>query len=244
MMGIPLHRLGRVGVHPRRRQGARQARDARRRDPDARLLRVQRDRVRGARRRRRRCRRSRSGSQFPIVVKPAAPGLGARDQVRPHAGRRPRGAGGGVLVRPQGAARAPRRRARPRGVGASTTAAAPRALPIVEAVPERGGLLRLRVPLRDRAHAVRLPGRARRRTSPARASEIALAGLRAARLLGLRARRPDAGGGRPASCTCSRPTRSRADRDEPAAAGGRRRRDRVRRADRADPRRRPAGAGR
>jgi len=38
----PLHRLGRLGVHPRRRQGPGQARHARHRDPYARLLRVSR----------------------------------------------------------------------------------------------------------------------------------------------------------------------------------------------------------
>ena len=81
----PLHRLGRLGLHPLHRQGAGQARDARRRasrrptsSPST---------------------RPRSASSapptalpaieerlgFPIVVKPAGAGLGARDQVRAHA---------------------------------------------------------------------------------------------------------------------------------------------------------------
>ena len=48
---------------------------------------------------------------FPIVVKPAGPGLGARDQVRAHGGGRARRPGGRVLLRHEGAARALRRRA-------------------------------------------------------------------------------------------------------------------------------------
>ena len=57
-----------------------------------------------------------------------------------------------------------------------------------------GGLLRLRVALRDRPHPVRLPGRARRRGGGAGAGDRRR-GLRSARLLGLRPRRPDAGAG-------------------------------------------------
>ena len=134
------------------------------------------------------------------------PGLGARDQVRAHGGRRPGGAGGRVLLRPQGAARALRRRPRPGGLdhrgGRDAARAADR-----RGRARAGGLLRLRVALRDRAHAVRLPGGARRAAGRAGERDRAR-GLRAARLLGLRPGRPDARVGRPTSCTCSRPTRS------------------------------------
>ena len=135
-------------------------------DPHPGLLRVQRDRVPGARRRAGAA-GDRGAAPVPDRGQAGRPGLGARDQVRPHAGRRAGGAGGGVLLRPQGAARALRRRPRPgrvdhrrgrRAAGAADRRGGARA----------GGLLRLRGALRDRAHAVRLPGRARRARSPAR----------------------------------------------------------------------------
>ena len=68
----PVHRLGPVGVHPRLRQGARQARDARRRHPDARLLRAStRPRSRSSAPPRR-CRRSRSASASRSSSSPPA----------------------------------------------------------------------------------------------------------------------------------------------------------------------------
>ena len=87
VMGIPYTGSGRVGLHPRRRQGAGQARDARPRDPDARLLRLQRDRA---------SRASAPAQALPAIEErlrvpdrrqARPPGLGARDQVRAH--RRP-----------------------------------------------------------------------------------------------------------------------------------------------------------
>ena len=55
---------------------------------------------------------------FPIVVKPSSQGSALGHQVRAHRGRRARRAGGGVLLRRAGAARAPRGGPRPGGVGA------------------------------------------------------------------------------------------------------------------------------
>ena len=190
--GHPVHRLGRVGLHPRRGQGAGQARDARRRHPDAGLLRLQRDRVQGARRRRRRCRRSRSGSSSRSWSSRRAQGSALGHQVRAHAGRRARrrwSRRSRTTARCCSSATSP---GRDLAVSIIEDDGAAAALPIVEAVPERGGLLRLRGPLRDRAHALRVPGRARRRGRPARAQRARARGLRAARLRGLRARRPDA----------------------------------------------------
>ena len=71
--------------------------------------------------------------------------------------RGPGGAGRSLQLRRPGAARA-LRRGRELAVGRSTTTAR-QALPVVEAMPQRGGLLRLRGPLRDRAHRLRLPRR-------------------------------------------------------------------------------------
>ena len=85
--------------------------------PDARLLRLQPDRVRGARRGARAA-GDRGAAGVPDRGQARRPGLGAGDQVRPHRGGRPERAGGRVLLRHEGAAGALRRRARPRGVGA------------------------------------------------------------------------------------------------------------------------------
>ena len=203
MIGIPYTGSGVSACIRAVRQGAGQARDARRRDPDAGLLRVQRDRVPRARRRRRRCRRSRQRLQFPIVVKPAAQGsaLGIKFA------RTPADVPAALVAafsydrkvlleryvaRPR-PGRLDHRRGR-RAAGAADRRGGARA----------GGLLRLRVPLRDRSHALRLPGRARRARRRRARATIALDAYAAARLLRLRARRPDARRRAAASCTCSR----------------------------------------
>ena len=142
--------------------------------------------------------------EFPIVVKPAGQGSALGIKFAPHRRRRARRAGVGLLLRRQGAARAPRRRARPGRVVLDGEA-----LPVVEAVPRRRGLLRLRGPLRDRPHRVRVPGRPARGDSPRAPRTLAL-GVLAVRLPRLRARGPDARARDGPSCTCSRPTRSRA----------------------------------
>ncbi len=63
-------------------------------------------------------------------------GIGARDQVRADGGRRAGGAGGRLLLRPQGAARALRPRARAGRLDPGDGDGRAAALPIVEAVPE------------------------------------------------------------------------------------------------------------
>ena len=77
------------GVHPLHGQGDRQARDARRRHPDARLLRVLRDRVPRPRRGQGAA-GDRGAARLPDRRQAGRPGLGARDQVRGVGGRRRR----------------------------------------------------------------------------------------------------------------------------------------------------------
>ena len=74
--------------------------------------------------------------------------------------------------------------------------------------PARGGLLRLRRALHDRAHELRLPRRAGRQAHRARPGARARR-LPPARLPRLRPRRPHARGGHATSSTCSSPTSSR-----------------------------------
>ena len=98
---------------------------------------------------------------FPIVVKPSQPGLGARDQVRPRRRRRAGRAGRRVLLRRPRPAGALREGPRPRRLGARRRRGPARAAG-GRGGAAGGGLLRLRGALRDRAHRVRLPGRAAR----------------------------------------------------------------------------------
>ena len=100
-------------------------------------------------------------------------------------------------------------------------------LPVVEAVPHGGRVLRLRGALRDRLHRVRLPGDAAGQPHEGRRSWRP--DLRAAGLLGVRAGRPDARRRRRAHRAGGQPD-PRSHRDEPAAAGCRGRGDLLRRA--------------
>ena len=70
----PVHRVGPVGLHPLHGQGDRQARAARRGRADAGLLRVQPGGVRGARAPREALPAIEERLDFPIVVKPAGQG--------------------------------------------------------------------------------------------------------------------------------------------------------------------------
>ena len=151
---------------------------------------------------------------FPLVVKPASQGssLGVefaseRDEVPERAGRR-------LQLRRPRAARALRRGPRARRRRARHRAAADR-----RGDPARGGLLRLRGPLRDRAHRLRLPGRAAGERGRARSHDAARAHLRDARLQRLRPRRPDARRRRPAGARGQRDPR--AHRHQPLPDGRR-----------------------
>ena len=92
-------------------------------------------------------------------------GIGAGHQVRPHRRGRPGRAGGRVLLRHEGAARALRAGPRPRRVGARR-AGRPGGAADRGGDPQRGGLLRLRGALRDRPHAASSARPSCRRRSP------------------------------------------------------------------------------
>ena len=161
------------------RQGRRQARAPRRRDPDARLGRVQRHRLPRARGRRH-ARGDRGAARLPARGQAREPAA-LRSGVRFAAGRDdvPAGARRRVLLRRPRPARAPRRRARAGGRRSSTASRCRSS----RRSPKRGGPLQLRGPLRDRAHRVRLPGRAAGRRGPAGqgGGPAHLGGARAAR---------------------------------------------------------------
>ena len=114
-------RAGRV--HPLLGQGGGQARAARRRHSDARLLRVLAGRVRGARRGEGAA-GDRAAARVPDRRQAGVRRLGAGDQVRAQRGRRAGRAGRRPLVRHEGPAGALRGRPRPRGVGARRGGAA------------------------------------------------------------------------------------------------------------------------
>ena len=145
--------------------------------PDARLLRVLADRVRGARRRpgaagdRGAARTSRSSS--------SPPGQGSALGIKfartaadvPHALVAAFSYDTKVLLERYVAGR-------DLAVSVLDSPTGREALPVVEAIPMRGGLLRLRGALRDRPHALRLPGR------PVAGADRARAGARAGDLAG------------------------------------------------------------
>ena len=221
----PVHGLGRVGVHPLLGQGAGQARVPRRGPADARLLRVDRRPRSRSSAPPTRCRRSRSASAFPLVVKPARSGSALGIKFAAGRRRRARRAGRRVLLRPEGAARAVTSTAATSRCRCSTASA----LPIVEAVPGRPRVLRLRRALRDRPHRVR-------RARPQSAGRAAPRARRSSRsqayeLLGcsrLRAGRPAV---RPRLGRAAAPRGQPGagpDRDVAAPPGGRRGRDLVR----------------
>ncbi len=74
--------------------------------------------------------------RFPIVVKPASQGSALGIKFARSPGRCPGRARGGLLLRPQGPARAVRRRPRARRLDHRSGRGGPRALPVVEAVPQ------------------------------------------------------------------------------------------------------------
>ena len=200
-----VHRLASRRLRPLLGQGRRQAPAARRRHPDARLLRVQRRPRSRSSARPRRCRRSRSGSTSrSSSSRPArAPRWASSSPARRRTSRARSSRRSPTTRRCCSSATSPAATSRSR---CSTAPSGPQALPVVEAIPQESdtydfearyeiGRTRFVCPaeLDDGDHAARAGARA--------------GGLAAARLRRLRARRPDARDGR-ASCTCSRPTRS------------------------------------
>ena len=203
----PVHRVGPVGVHALHGQGAGQARAARRRPADARLLRLQPDRVRVAGRRARAA-GDRGAARLPGRGQARGAGLGARAS----ASRRPpprcpaaivaafsydtkvllerHVAGRDLAVSVLDGRTGPRRCRSWRRSRAAATATTSR-------------------PATRSADRLRLPGRARRRRRRRRAQALALAAYRVLGCYGF-ARVDlmlDAGTG---ELRCSRPTRSRA----------------------------------
>ena len=182
----PVHGLAARRLRALLGQGADQARAARRRAADPEFYAFTPDRVPRPRRRARRCRRSSGGS------------ASRSSSSRRAAGRR----WGSSSPAPPPTCRRARRRLRLRHDASCSSASSPgatwpcrcstaSALPVIEAVPE-GDALRLRGPLRDRPHVVRLPAPSCPTAMAARAQELAVAVWDALGLPRLRPRRPDA----------------------------------------------------
>ena len=179
-------------------------------------------------------RRDRGAPRVPDRRQAGRPGQRAGDQVRARAGRRAGGARRRVLLLAQGAARAPRRRARPRRLGARRRA---RCRSSRRCRARRTSTTSRRA-TRSARTELRLPGR-----RSATSADRARAGARARRSYGLLGCRgfarvdlmlEEATG----ELLRARGQRDpRADRDEPAAAGRGGGGHRLRRADRADRRR-------
>ncbi|CAA9498737.1 MAG: D-alanine--D-alanine ligase, partial [uncultured Solirubrobacterales bacterium] len=226
----PLHRLGRARLPALVGQDPDQAPPARGRTAHPGVLRAGRDRLRGARRPRRP-----AGHRGATVLSDRGQAgdrrFGAGDQVRPRGRRRARGPGRRVLLRRPRCARAPRAWPRPRGLDPRRRRRAGGAADR-RGRPARRGLLRLRGPLRDRSHELRVPGRARACADPADAQTRARH-LRVARALRIRPGRPHARGGERRAVRARSQRNTGADRDEPAASGGGGPGHRARRADRA-----------
>ena len=161
----PVHGIRRACVHALHGQGADEAHAARGRPADTGLLRVQRDRVQGAGRRRGPA-RHRGAARLPDGGQAGRTGIGAGHQVRPRCRRRAGGADRRVQLRRSRPARAPHRGTRACGEPARGRrrrgGAADR-----RGQAATGVLLRLRGALRDREDRVRLPRRpAARRHCP------------------------------------------------------------------------------
>ena len=138
ILGIPYTGSGVVGVHPLRGQGAGQAPHARRRHADARLLRVQRDRVPASSAPPTRCRAIEERARLPDRRQAGRAGL-ARSGIKfaAHRRRRARRAGRRLLLRRARCCSSATCAGRDLASRCSTRGR-PAALPVVEAVPARG----------------------------------------------------------------------------------------------------------
>ena len=208
LVGLPYTGSGPGGVHPLHGQGGRQARacatPASRRPTSTRSSETAFRDLGAAEA----LPGDRGAARLPDRGQAGRPGLGARDQVRARApptcpARSIAAFSYDTKVLLERHVAGPRPGGlRDRGPGRPGGAAAGRG------GPARGGLLRLRGALRDRPHRFRVPGGAGRRRRPLRAQELGGRRLPAARLLRLRARRPDARRGDRRARRCSRPTPS------------------------------------
>jgi hypothetical protein len=172
VLGIPYTGSGVVGLRALLGQGARQARAARRRAPDARLGRLQRDGVPRARRRRG-ARGDRAATRVPARRQARRRRARRSGSSSPHAGGRAGRARRRLLLRPQGPARALRRTARAGGLDPRARTGR-RALPIVEAVPRDGTSTTSRRATTSGARPSSARPRSSRRLAE-RAQEVALA---------------------------------------------------------------------
>ena len=136
-----------------------------------------------------------------------APGVGAGDQVRPQRRRRSRRRSSPPSPMTARCCSSATSQGRELAVSILEEDGAPRGAADRRGGARAGGLLRLRGPLRDRAHPLRLPRRARRRGRRAGGRDRA-GDVRPARLRRVRPGRPDARDRHRASCSCSRSTRS------------------------------------
>ena len=197
----PVHRVGRARLRALDGQGAHQAPAGRGRDPHAGVLRVQRDGVPRARRRRGAA-GDRGAARLPDRGQAVSAGLGARDQVRAHR----RGRAGRARRRLLATTRRCCSSATWTGATWPSRSSTASRCPVVEAVPQGDEFYdfeaRYEIGRTEFVCPAELPAGV-----TAQAQELALRTYRAARLPRLRARGPDARRRRRAS-TCSRPTRS------------------------------------
>ena len=136
IVGMPYTGSGVLACMRSHGQGADEAPARAGGHPDAGLLRLQRGRVPGVRRRRRAA-GDRGAARVSAGREAGGTGIGARDQVRGLARGRARGTGGGVQLRRPRAARAVRQGPRAGGRAARGRTTGVEALPIVEAKPKQ-----------------------------------------------------------------------------------------------------------
>ena len=217
-----VHGVGRVGLQPLHGQGRRQARAARRRAADARLLRVQPGRVRGAGRRPRAA-GARGAPGLPDRRQARGAGIGAGHQVRAHA---PRDVPAAIVAAFSYDTKVLLERhveGRDLAVSVLDGPDGPEALPVVEAIPHEEDFYDFEARYEIGRTAFVCPARLGAGDDRAGAGAGARR-VRDARLLGLRAHRPDARAGHRRAVPARGQRDPRAHRHVAAPAGRRGRR--------------------